>query len=63
MSDKEEHFESELKFQDNSELTETNNKRVGESDNEGSSQEEIETFVKRFLKATGKLVTSFFHCF
>ena len=43
MSDKEEHSESdfyypdELEFQDNSDLTETNNERVGEG---GNSQEE-----------------------
>ena len=43
MSDKEEHSESdfyypdELEFQDNSDLTETNNERVGER---GNSQEE-----------------------
>ena len=52
MSDEEEHSESEfyypdeLEFQDNGELTETNNERVGEKENEGNSQEEIETFVK-----------------
>ena len=43
MSDEEEHFESEfyypdeLEFQDNSDLTETNNERVGERENEGNS--------------------------
>ena len=52
MSDEEEHSESEfycpdeLEFQDNGELTETNNERVGEKENEGNSQEEIETLVK-----------------
>ena len=45
MSDKEEHSESEfyypdeLEFQDNSDLTETNNERVGERENQlGNSQ-------------------------
>ena len=44
MSDEEEHSESEfyytdeLEFQDNSDLTETNNERVGERENEGNSQ-------------------------
>ena len=52
MSDEEEHSESEsyypdeLQFQDNSYLTETNDERVGERENKGNSQEEIETFVK-----------------
>ena len=52
MSDEEEHSESEfyypdeLEFQDSSDLTETNYERVGERENEGNSQEEIETFVK-----------------
>ena len=52
MSDEEEHSESkfyypdEIEFQDNSDLTETNNKLVGERENEGNSQEEIETFLK-----------------
>ena len=52
MSDEEEHSESEfyypdeLEFQDSSDLTETNYERVGKRENEGNSQEEIETFVK-----------------
>ena len=52
MSNEEEHSESEfyytdeLEFQDNSDLTETNYERLGERENEGNSQEEIETFVK-----------------
>ena len=46
MSDEEEHSESEfyypdeLEFQDNSDLTETNNERVAERENEGNSQKE-----------------------
>jgi len=51
MSDEEEHSESEfyypdeLEFQDNGVLTETStsNERVSERENEGNSQEEIET--------------------
>ena len=52
MSDEEEHSESEfyypdeLEFQDSSDLTETYYERVGERENEGNSQEEIETIVK-----------------
>ena len=52
MSDQEEHSESEfhypdeLAFQDNGELTETSNEQVGQRENKGNSQEEIETFVK-----------------
>ena len=52
MSNEEEHSESEFyypdeyKFLDNGDLTETNNERVGDRENEGNSQEEIETFVK-----------------
>ena len=52
MSNEEEHSESEFyypdeyEFLDNSDLTETNNERVGDRENEGNSQEEIETFVK-----------------
>ena len=47
--DEKEHSESEfyypveLEFQENSDLTATNYERVGERDNEGNSQEEIET--------------------
>ena len=43
MSDEEEHSECEfyypdqLEFQNNSDLTETNNERVGERENEGNS--------------------------
>ena len=47
MSDEEEHSESEfyypdveLEFQDNSDLTEKNNERVAERENEGNSQKE-----------------------
>ena len=53
MSNEEEHSESEFyypdeyEFPDNGDLTETNNERVGDRENEGSSQEEIETFVKK----------------
>jgi len=53
MSDEEEHSESEsyypdeLQFQDNSDLTETNDERVGERESKENSQEEIETFVKK----------------
>ena len=49
MSDDEEYSESEfyylnkLEFQDNSDLRETNNERVGERENKGNSHEEIET--------------------
>ena len=45
MRDEEEHSESEfhypdeLEFQDNSDLTETNNERVGARENEGNRQE------------------------
>ena len=52
MSDDEEHSESEFyypdeyEFLDNGDLTETNNEQVGDRENEGNSQEEIETFVK-----------------
>ena len=51
MSDEgEEHSESEFYYPDEYEfdgdLTETNNERVGERENERNSQEEIETFVK-----------------
>ena len=52
MSDEEENSESEFyypneyEFLDNGNLTETNNERVGDRENEGNSQEEIETFVK-----------------
>ena len=52
MSAEEEHSESEFyypdeyEFLDNGDLTETNNERVGDRENEGNSQEEIETFVK-----------------
>ena len=51
MSDEsEEDSESEFYYPDESEfdgdLTEINNERVGERQNEGNSQEEIETFVK-----------------
>ena len=52
MSDKEEHSENEfyslgeLEFQDNSDLIETNNERVGERENKGNSQEDIETLEK-----------------
>ena len=52
MSNEEEHSESEFyypdeyEFLDNGDLTETNNERVGDRENEGNSQEEIETFVK-----------------
>ena len=46
----EEHSESEFYYPDEYEfdgdLTETNNEQVGERENEGNSQEEIETFVK-----------------
>ena len=57
MSDEEEHSESEFynpdeyEFLDNGELTETNNERVGEIENEGNSQEEFETFVKEKKKS------------
>ena len=37
---------SSVEFQDNSDLTETNNKQVGKRENKGHSQEEIKTFVK-----------------
>ena len=46
MSNEAEHSESEfycpgeLQFQDNSDLTETNNERVGERENQGKNQEE-----------------------
>ena len=52
MSDEEDHSESEFyypdefEFLDNGDLTETNNERVGDRENVGNSQEEIETFVK-----------------
>ena len=52
MSNGEEHSESEFyypdeyEFLDNGDLTETNNERVGDRENVGNSQEEIETFVK-----------------
>ena len=52
MSDEEGHSESEFyypdeyEFLDNGDLTETNNERVDDTENEGNSQEEIETFVK-----------------
>ena len=52
MSNEEEHSESEFyypdeyEFLDNGDLTETNNERVGDRENEGNSQEEIETFVR-----------------
>ena len=52
MSNEEEHSESEFyypdeyEFLDNGDLTETNNERVGDRENEGNSQEEIETFLK-----------------
>ena len=52
MSDEEEYSESEFyypneyEFLDKGDLTETNNERVGDRENEGNSQEEIETFVK-----------------
>ena len=47
MSNEEEHSESEFfypdeyEFLDNGDLTETNNERVGDRENEGNSQEEI----------------------
>ena len=55
MSDKgEEHSESEFYYPDkykfDGDLTETNIERVGERENEGNSQEEIETFVKKQKK-------------
>jgi len=52
MSDEEKHSErefyysDELEFPDNNDFTETNYKRLSERENEGNSQEEIETFVK-----------------
>ena len=52
MSNEEEHSESEFyypdeyEFLDKGDLTETNNEQVGDRENEGNSQEEIETFVK-----------------
>ena len=52
MSDEEEHsgsefyYPDEYEFLDNGDLTETNNERVGDRENEGNSQEKIETFVK-----------------
>ena len=52
MSDEEEHsgsefyYPDEYEFLDNGDLTETNNERVGDRENEGNSQEQIETFVK-----------------
>ena len=52
MSNEEEHSESEFhypdeyEFLDDGDLTETNNERVGDRENEGNIQEEIETFVK-----------------
>ena len=58
MSDEEEHSESEfyypdeLEFQHNSNLTETNNERVGERVNEGNSQEEaVDIFLYVFALA------------
>ena len=54
MSNEEEHSESEFyypdkyEFLDNGDLTETNNERVGDRENEGNSQEEIE--IKRSKK-------------
>ena len=52
MSNEEEHSASEFyypdeyEFLDNGDLTETNNEPVGDRENQGNSQEEIETFVK-----------------
>ena len=51
MSNEEKHSEGEfysdeLEFPDNNDFTETNYKRLGERENEGNSQEEIETFLK-----------------
>ena len=40
------YYPDEYEFLDNGDLTETNNERVGDRENEGNSQEEIETFVK-----------------
>ena len=57
MSDEEEHSENEfyslgeLEFQDNSDLIETNNERVGERENKGNSHEEIETLNQKRQKS------------
>jgi len=40
------YYPDELEFQKNSDLTETNYKQVGERENKGNSQGEIETFLK-----------------
>ena len=45
-SESEFYYPDQYEFQDNGDLTETNNERVGERENEGNSQEGIETFVK-----------------
>ena len=69
MSDNEEHSESEfyypdeLEFQDNSDLTETNNEWVGERENEGNSQEEttdIFLYVLTLNFDPQRLLTKFF---
>ena len=46
LTESEFYYTGELEFQDNSDLEETNYERLGERENEGNSQEEIETFVK-----------------
>ena len=53
------YYPDELEFQDNSDLIETNNERVGERENEENSQEEIETFVKeqKSVNTTKKTVS------
>ena len=76
MNNEEEHSESEFyypdeyEFLDNGDLTETNNERVGDRENrenEGNSQEEIETFVKeqKSENTTKKTVSDMktFHCY
>ena len=65
MSDEGEHSESEFyypdehEFLDNGDLTETNNERIADRENEGNSREEIETFVKeqKSENATKKIVS------
>ena len=72
MSEEEEHsysefyYPDELEFQSNSDLTETNNERVGERENEGNSQEEaVDIFLYVLTLAfdsqrSSKMLTKFF---